>query len=226
MMQLASSVRVQFSGVVGVAIGEAVPTGCATGASVSGVVGSETGDFVVGSATGDSVVGSETGAFVVGSATGDSVVGSETGDLVVGSATGDSVVGSATGDSVSSGVGSATGDFVGEPVLSGTGATGAGIGVVGGTPAGGSGETMKLYSSVASHDSPSGWGSASTVTLAENSPPAQISTSRLGLRAVDSPALIGFVSNISTKLNVSLSNVNSTTVTFIGTVPTLLISNV
>jgi hypothetical protein len=54
----------------------------------------------------------------------------------------------------------------------------------------------------------------------------QISTSLFGLRAVDSLTSMGLDWSISTKLNVSLSNVKSTVVTFIGTVPTLLISNV
>jgi hypothetical protein len=136
-------------------------------------------------------------------------------------------VGDPVGDAVSSGVGSETGDLLGVSVSVDCGTdTGTGAGGVGGTAVGGSGETIKLYSSVASQDSPSGCGSASITILAENSPPEQMSTSRFGLIAVDSPTSIGLVCSMSTKLNDSLSNVKSAVVTFIGTLPTLLISNV
>ena len=221
--QSALSVSVQLSGVVGGAsgvalgdpTGDAVSTGSDMGADVSCGVGSVTGDLI------GAVTGSPIGAAVsseVGSASGDPLGVSVSAEIGTGAGTGATGVVSATGDPLGASVSVEIGTGAG------TGATG--VGGVGGTAVGGSGETMKLYSSVASQDSPSGCGSASTITFAENSPPVQMSTSRVGFSAVDSPGLIGFDCSMSTKLNVSLSNVKSTVVTFIGTVPTLLISNV
>ena len=249
--QSAFSVSVQLSGVVGGAsgvalgdsIGDVVSTGSDMGADVSCGVGSVTGDLI------GAVTGNPVGAAVssdVGSASGDPLGASVSAEIGTGAAV-SSEVGSASGDPLgapvsaeigtgagtgATGVGSTTGDPLGAPVSveigtgAGSGAIGVGAGGVGGTSVGGSGETIKLYSSVASQDAPSGCGSASIITLAENSPPVQMSTSRVGLSAVDSPGLIGFDCSMSTKLNVSLSIVKSTVVTFIGTVPTLLISNV